>query len=95
MKSEKKENAFSWLFKQVGDKKGAFVFSIIMAVLSIVSSLAPYYFIARIVTKLLMHSTNKTDYIILVVCMAAAFLLKGVFHSISTLYSHKATFEIL
>ncbi len=63
--------------------------------LSIVSSLAPYYFIARIVTKLLMHSTNKTDYIILVICMAAAFLLKGVFHSISTLYSHKATFEIL
>ena len=37
----KKESTFGWLFGQVGDKKGEFVFSVLTALINVISGLVP------------------------------------------------------
>ncbi len=91
----KKDSTFGWLFGQVGDKKGAFVFSIITALINVVCGLVPYYIVANIVTKLLQGEKDIHVYGGLAVWMMVFYLLKVVFHEVSTTCSHKATFAIL
>lgn len=91
----KKKSIFGWLFDQVGNKKGAFVFSIITALINVLCGLVPYYIVAGIVTKLLEGEKNIKVYGRLAIWMLVFYLLKVVFHEISTASSHKATFAIL
>lgn len=91
----KKDSTFGWLFGQVGDKKGAFVFSIITALINVVCGLVPYYIVANIVTKLLQGEKDIHVYGGFAVWMMVFYLLKVVFHEVSTTCSHKATFAIL
>lgn len=90
-----KEKIFDWLFGQVGDKKDIFVFSIITALLNVIFGLLPYYFVADIVAKLLQGEKDIQIYGELISLMVVAYLLKVIFHEISTANSHKATFAIL
>ncbi len=93
--NKEKENTLGWLFSQVGDKKNIFIFSIITALLSVLCGLLPYYLVANIVAKLLQGEKNIKVYSYLVTFMLVAYLLKVIFHAISTVNSHKATFAIL
>lgn len=91
----KEESTFGWLFGQVGNKKGAFIFSIVTALINVICGLIPYYIVASIVEKLLEGEKDIGVYGELAVWMLFFYLLKVLFHEISTACSHKATFEIL
>lgn len=88
-------SAVSWLFHQMGDRKGAFVMSVITALISAIAGLLPYYFVSRILVLLVDGEKNMEQYVLLGVYMGICFLVKVVFHSISTAMSHKNTFRIL
>ena len=45
--------SFVWLLRQSGERKGKFVTSVILAAISMLCGIVPYYFIARIVKDLL------------------------------------------
>ena len=91
----KKENTFVWLFGQTGDKKSAFLFSIVTALLNVICGLIPYYLVADLVRRLLQGEKNLQIYGKLALGMLLCYLLKVAFHEISTATSHKATFAIL
>ena len=91
----KKENTFVWLFGQTGDKKSAFLFSIVTALLNVICGLIPYYLVADLVRRLLLGEKDLQIYGKLALGMLLCYLLKVVFHEISTATSHKATFAIL
>ena len=91
----KKENTFVWLFGQTGDKKSAFLFSIVTALLNVICGLIPYYLVADLVRRLLQGEKDLQIYGKLALGMLLCYLLKVVFHEISTATSHKATFAIL
>lgn len=90
-----KENAFGFLLKEVKDKKSSSVLSVVCALFNVLFSLAPYYIVALIVSKLLENNRDFSSYLPLFLLMALSFLLKVLFYGISTGLSHKATFEIL
>ncbi len=58
-----KNGSFGWLLSQPGEREGKFTASVILAALSMLCGIVPYYFIAKIVKMLLEGSTDKSAYI--------------------------------
>jgi len=90
-----KNGSFGWLLGQSGERKGKFVLSVILAAVSTLCGIVPYYFIARIVKALLAGSTDKGAYITDCVIILALWLGRSLFHALSTANSHLATFHTL
>ena len=90
-----KNSSFGWLLSQSGERKGKFIASVILAALSMICGIVPYYFIADIVKDLLSGSTDKSAYILNCVIILALWLGHSLFHALSTANSHLATFHTL
>ena len=90
-----KNSSFGWLLSQSGERKGKFTASVILAALSTLCGIVPYYFVARIVRLLLEGSTDKTAYITDCIFILALWLGHALFHAFSTSNSHLATFHTL
>ncbi|MBR3283337.1 MAG: ABC transporter ATP-binding protein [Ruminococcus sp.] len=90
-----KNGSFGWLLSQSGERKGKFIASVILAALSMICGIVPYYFIADIVKDLLSGSTDKSAYILNCVIILALWLGHSLFHALSSANSHLATFHTL
>lgn len=90
-----KNGSFGWLLSQSGERKGKFIASVILAALSMLCGIVPYYFISRIVKDLLAGSTDKSAYIINCAIILSLWLGHSLFHALSTANSHLATFHTL
>ena len=90
-----KNGSFGWLLSQSEERKGKFILSVILAALSTLCGIAPYYFISKIVNSLLNGSTDKSGYIANCVIIFALWLGHSLFHALSTANSHLATFHTL
>ena len=91
----KKESTFSWLLEQVGDNKWAFILSVVLALLSVLCGLVPYFIVAEIIAKLLNGVKEIAIYGRLSLWMVFFYFLKCLFHQLSTVLSHKTTFGVL
>ena len=69
--------------------------SIILAVISVTSGIVPYFAVARIVNLLIGGETNFSAYLTWGIVALIAYLMKSVFHGLSTRCSHEATFHVL
>ena len=49
-----KNGSFGWLLSQSGERNGKFIASVILAALSMLCGIVPYYFVAKIVKLLLL-----------------------------------------
>lgn len=90
-----KNGSFGWLLGQAEERKVMFVLSVVLAGLSTLCGIAPYYFVARIVKLLLEGSTDKSQYIANCGIILALWLGHSLFHALSTSNSHLATFHTL
>ncbi|MBR2284121.1 MAG: ABC transporter ATP-binding protein [Ruminococcus sp.] len=90
-----KNGSFSWLLSQSEERKGKFIASVILAAISMLCGIVPYYFIARIVKDLLNGNADKSGYIINCVMILVLWLGHALFHALSTANSHLATFHTL
>ena len=90
-----KNGSFGWLLSQAEERKVRFVLSVILAAMSMLCGIAPYYFVARIVKLLLDGSTDKSQYIANCGIILALWLGHSLFHALSTSNSHLATFHTL
>ena len=95
VKKTQKEDTYGFLFKQAGEKRGSYIQSVILAVLSVVFELIPYYFVIEIVRNLLGGEKDIWIYGKYCILMAVCYGLKILFHCISTTLSHGATFQVL
>ena len=90
-----KHGSFGWLLSQSGERKGKFIISVVLAAMSMICGIVPYYFISRIVRDLLAGDTDKSAYIINCCIILALWLGHALFHALSTANSHLATFHTL
>ena len=90
-----KHGSFGWLLSQSGERKGRFIASVVLAAFSMLCGIAPYYFVAKIVTMLLDGEKSKNVYIMNCVIIAVLWLGHALFHALSTANSHLATFHTL
>lgn len=91
----KQQNPFSRLMQFICPHRAGYLYSVITAVLGVACGLVPYFAVARMVNFLIAGNTNFSTYIIWGIVALAAFLLKSIFHGMSTHASHKATFFVL
>ena len=92
---EKKRSAAGWILEWAGQKRSAYVWSVVLAVLNVVFKIIPYFIIADVVKLFLDGNKDFKEYMIRAVCIALSFIIAELFHSLSTALSHKATFIVL
>ena len=92
---KKEKGTFGWVFTFAGQKKSGYIVSVIFAVIGAVFQILPFFVMAQVTTKLLTGNRDLAGYLIDCAVMAAFWLLRVIFHSLSTAQSHKATFTVL
>ena len=92
---EKKRSAFSWILEWTGQKRSAYVWSVVLATGSVIFKVIPYFMIADVVKMFLDGNREFKVYLVKAVWIALSFILAELLHSLSTALSHKATFIVL
>ena len=92
---EKKRSAFSWILEWAGQKRSAYVWSVVLAAGSVIFKVIPYFMIADVVKMFLDGNREFKAYLVKAVWIALSFILAELLHSLSTALSHRATFTVL
>ena len=82
---EKKRSAASWILEWAGQKRSAYVWSVVLAVGNVIFKIIPYFIIANVVTMFLDGSKEFKEYLIMAIWIALSFIIAELFHS---LFSH-------
>ena len=92
---EKKRSAATWILEWAGQKRSAYVWSVVLAAGSVIFKVIPYFMIADVVKMFLDGNREFKAYLVKAVWIALSFILAELLHSLSTALSHKATFTVL
>ena len=95
LNKEKRRSPFSWIWEFAGEHKPIYAFSTAFAVAGVICSILPYFFVGDMVTKLIGGCKELDVYIKSIAVIALLWIGRCIFHSISTSFSHKATFTVL
>ena len=94
-KKQKTPSPMAWVLGQTGDHGGQYILSVILAVIGVAFSVAPYFVVISIVQGLLNEQREFAFYLTRCLLMALLWLGRVLFHAFSTSTSHKATFAVL
>lgn len=94
-KTTKKRSVISWLWEFSGRRKAEYLASILMAVSGVICSLIPYYIMIDIIKELVSGTEEFSWYMGKCMVMGVFWIIRYIFHSISTILSHHATFQVL
>ena len=94
-KTTKKRSVISWLWEFSGRRKAEYLASILMAVSGVICSLIPYYIMIDIIKGLVSGTEEFSWYMGKCMVMGVFWIIRYIFHSISTILSHHATFQVL
>ena len=89
------KSTFDWIFTFAGQKRSGYIASVIFAVIGAVFQILPSFVMARVIGKLLAGNRELSGYLADCAVIAAFWLLRVLFHALSTAQSHKATFAVL
>ena len=92
---KKTQSPMAWVLGQTGDHGGQYVLSVVLAIIGVAFSLAPYFVVIGVVQGLMDGVKDFSFYLSRCLIMAALWLGRVVFHALSTATSHKATFAAL
>ena len=92
---QKSPSPIAWALGQTGDHGGQYILSVILAVIGVGFSVAPYFVVTQVVKALMDGNKDLSFYLIRCAVMAALWLARVLFHAFSTSTSHKATFAVL
>lgn len=91
----KKKSTFAWIWEFAGEHRPVYVLSVSMAVCGVICGLLPYFAMVHTITGLIGGCREMRVYLTDGIIMAVLWLLRCLFHSISTTLSHMATFTVL
>lgn len=92
---KKSPSPIAWVLGQAGSHGGQFALSVILAVLGVAFSVAPYFAVVGIVKGLMAGERNLSYYLIQAGLIALMWLGRVLCHAFSTATSHRATFAVL
>lgn len=95
MNETKKKNTIQWIAEFAGMHKSKYIASVITASFGVLCGLMPYVIVAQIIKALINGNRDWSSYVISFGLLALLWLLRVVFHGISTSISHRATFQVL
>ena len=93
--TKKTQSPMAWVLGQTGDHGGQYVLSVVLAIIGVAFSLAPYFVVIAVVQGLMNGVKDFSFYLNRCLIMAVFWLGRVLFHALSTATSHKATFAVL
>lgn len=90
-----KKSTFSWILDFASSKKWLYFCSVFLAIIGVMFSVIPYVILGGIVINLVNGNKDWIFYLKQGGFMALCWILRGIFHSLSTGCSHIATFNVL
>ena len=94
-KTKKAQSPMVWVLGQTGGHGGQYVLSVVLAIVGVAFSLAPYFVVVGVVQGLMGGVKDFSFYLSRCLLMAVLWLGRVLFHALSTATSHKATFAVL
>lgn len=92
---EKKRSTFSIIMEWAGQKRSLYVGSILLAAVSVVAKILPYFWIGMLINSLIGGERRPEVYAADVAVIVLLFIISELCHTASTSLSHKATFEVI
>ena len=92
---QKSPSSIAWVLGQTGDHGGQYVLSVLLAIIGVGFSVAPYFVVAQIAKALMAGNRELDFYLTRCAVMAALWAVRVLCHAFSTATSHKATFAVL
>ena len=92
---QKEKSTFGWVFTFAGQKKSGYIASVCLAIIGAAFQILPFFVMAKVIGKLLARNRDLPGYLQDCAVMAVFWLLRVLFHSLSTAQSHQATFAVL
>ena len=92
---DKKRSAVSWITEFTENRKIYYALSVLTAMFGVLCGIAPYFFIADIIKKLLAGTRVFGAFAADLILIMLFWVLRVVLHAFSTSLSHKATFRVL
>ena len=92
---EKKKSTLNWILEWAGQKRGAYIWSVLLAIISVIFKIIPYFLIGDVIRLFVNGQKDFSVYLYKVILIALSFVTSELFHSLSTSLSHKATFSVL
>ena len=92
---DKSASPMAWVIGQTGVHKGQYVLSVVLAIVGVAFSVAPYFVVTGIVKGLMEDNRDIRFYTSKCLIIAVMWLIRVLFHSFSTATSHMATFAVL
>ena len=92
---QKSPSPIAWVLGQTGDHGGQYVLSVLLAIIGVGFSVAPYFVVTQIAKALMAGSHEPGFYLARCAVMAAFWVGRVLCHAFSTATSHKATFAVL
>ncbi|WP_130811884.1 ABC transporter ATP-binding protein [Olsenella sp. Marseille-P4559] len=94
-KTRKQKGILTYILQFAGEYKSSYIKSVVIAVIGVAFSLAPYVLMGDMVRKLLSGERKFNVYLVEGLLMALFWILRVSFHTQSTKTSHKATFQVI
>lgn len=95
MKKNAKKSTVSWLMEWATPYQTTYILSVLLAILGVLCGILPYYALTKIITGLLNFHKNTSYYVFWILMSAFLWILRYVFHGLSSSCSHKATFQVI
>ena len=92
---QKSPSPIAWVLGQTGDHGGQYVLSVLLAIVGVGFSVAPYFVVTQIAKALMAGNRELGFYLTRCAVMAALWTDRVLCHAFSTTASHKATFAVL
>ncbi len=92
---EKEKSPAAWIMQWAGKQKILYALSIGLAVFNVLFKLIPFFIIGDVINRLINGEKGLKAYLIEIAMIAGSFVIAEIFHSVSTAFSHKATFSVL
>ena len=92
---KKSPSPIAWALGQAGPHRGQFALSVVLAVVGVAFSVAPYFAVAGIVKGLMAGERDLPYYLTQAGLIALLWLGRVLCHAFSTATSHRATFAVL
>jgi ATP-binding cassette subfamily B protein len=91
----KSPSPIAWVLGQTGDHGGQYILSVLLAIIGVGFSVAPYFVVIQIAKALMAGNREPGFYLTRCAVMAALWVGRVLCHAFSTATSHKATFAVL
>ena len=92
---KKEKSTFARVMEFAGQKRSRYLGSVLLALIGAAFQILPFYVVGRMLQKLLSGDQDLRGYLLDGLILAAMWLLRVTFHSLSTAMSHTATFAVL